>query len=429
MPAPADASFGGQKRPAGEIERAGTTSQLASTDVQLSGNPAPKKAHLDRVVDTSALAHATDGTTASSDATAMPGRAPLTPRYLLRVQYDGSNFHGFQRQAESRTVQGCVEEALRTFARGGADGRNDRKGDERVKIDSSGIISHGSSRTDAGVHALDATLHVDLERTSKRHPDKIQRPYAPETVMSAVNHFLRRAGSDDVRVWRCHRVDPERFHARYSATGRTYTYRIRVAPSCDPPGVFEAGKVWHVVRDVPLDVAKMRAAARHLLGTHDFSAFRAAGCQASSPVRSVDVIDVSADDRHLNAFSPGSVAGPPDDFAEIASSPSRGDGEEASAREGRIKPARPEATSVVLTFSAPSFLYHQVRLMVAALVGVGRGDLTPEDVLVLLAKKDSKLVPPMAPAHGLYLARVHYDGTRKWDARRDADEKAKDETS
>ena len=160
----------------------------------------------------------------------------------------------------------------------------------------SGVLTHGSSRTDAGVHALDATLHVDLERVSRRRPTRCVEPFTAHAVMSATNHFLKRAGDADVRVWDCVRVDPAKFHARYCATARTYVYRIRVSPTHRPPGVFESGKVWHVARDEPLDVARMREAARSLVGARDFSSFRARGCQAKSAVRTVEAIEVESDD-------------------------------------------------------------------------------------------------------------------------------------
>ena len=405
---PADAPVG-SKRPAPETARPGPARAPAAGPPSPSGSPSKKPRD-------SFAAESRDDASAAPGA--MAGRARSLPaRYLLRVQYDGTNFHGFQRQAAARTVQGCVEDALSRLVGGDKAGKGDAPRSLRV-------LTHGSSRTDAGVHALDATLHVDLERISKRRPTEVVEPFTAHAVMSATNHFLRRAGVVDARVWDCLRVDPERFHARFSATARTYVYRIRVSPSHRPPGVFERGKVWHVARDEPLDVSAMREAARRLVGARDFSSFRARGCQATSATRTVEALAVESDDALARAFDPeaprlggsgrdedeGGDDDDDDDFSAV-------EVREACSNPDR-KPRRGGSSSVVVTTRAPSFLYHQVRLMVATLVAVGAGDMTCADVDALLAKKDVAAAPPMAPACGLYLARVHYDGSRPWDARR-----------
>ena len=166
----------------------------------------------------------------------MGATARTAPRYLLRIQYDGTNFHGFQRQANARTVQGVVEDALGAFAGGGGKGKGAHEP----------IRTCGSSRTDAGVHALDNTVHVDLSRVSNRKPSGDARalpPHKPHTIVAAVNHFLKKT-APDARLTGCVRVDPQKFHARFSATGRTYHYRMHVSP--EPPSLFERGRVWHV---------------------------------------------------------------------------------------------------------------------------------------------------------------------------------------
>ena len=405
---PADAPVGA-KRPAPETARAGPARAPAAGPPPPSGSPAKKPR---------ASVAAESRGDASAAAGAMAGRAPSLPaRYLLRVQYDGTNFHGFQRQAAARTVQGCVEAALSRLV-------GDEKAEKGDAAQSLRVLTHGSSRTDAGVHALDATLHVDLERVSRRRPTRCVEPFTAHAVMSATNHFLKRAGDADVRVWDCVHVDPAKFHARYCATARTYVYRIRVSPTHRPPGVFESGKVWHVARDEPLDVARMREAARSLVGARDFSSFRARGCQAKSAVRTVEAIEVESDDALARAFDPFScgVSDERDDFSAVEaveeeSSPTRTHGRDEKKKK---KNRSASASSVVVTTRAPSFLYHQVRLMVGTLVAVGAGDMTPADVEALLAKKDVASAPPMAPARGLYLARVHYDGSRRWDAARGA---------
>ncbi len=412
---PADAPVG-SKRPAPETARAGPARAPAAGPPPPPGSPAKKP-------------RASPGD-ASAAPGAMAGRAPSLPaRYLLRVQYDGTNFHGFQRQAKARTVQGCVEDALSRFVGGEKKGDDDAT-DATDAARRSGVLTHGSSRTDAGVHALDATMHVDLTRVSRRTPSLTPNPFEARAVMSAVNHFLRRAGANDARVWACARVCPEKFHARYSATARTYVYRLRVSPAHRPPSVFEKGKVWHVVRDEPLNVDAMREAARLLTGARDFSSFRARGCQAKSAARTVDALDVEVDDALANAFDPESRAwfGERDtderfSLPEEVLEREETNREETNGGDERVKKKKRQknfVSCVAITARAPSFLYHQVRLMVATLVAVGAGDMTPADVQELLAKKDVSFAPPMAPACGLYLARVHYDGSRKWDARRGA---------
>ena len=378
------------------------------------------------------------------------GATRAAPRYLLRVQYDGTNFHGFQRQANARTVQGCVEDALDAFAGGGGGGGGG--GGEGAETMRSSIVTHGSSRTDAGVHALDNTMHVDLPpRVSRREPTRTLPPHEPHVVASALNHFLKKRGAPDVAVTRCIRVDPDRFHARFSATGRTYHYRMHVSPT--PPSLFERGRVWHVCSgagdrpgagdspggDSPgaadgwgLDVDAMRRAAAHLVGTHDFSTFRASGCQASSPVRTLwDVrVDAAPSWPPFPAI-PATDSTRLDDFSkvEVTTEAESSDGGKDRARALRGRTDRPGAEprrphpppsrpltsgGVVITAVGPSFLYHQVRLMVATLRAIGAGEMDPAAVPMLLALRTPTAVPAMAPAHGLYLGRVHYDGTREW---------------
>jgi len=302
------------------------------------------------------------------------------------------------------------------------------------------IVTHGSSRTDAGVHALDNTMHVDLPpRVSRREPTRTLPPHEPRVVASALNHFLKKRGAPDVAVTRCIRVDPDGFHARFSATGRTYHYRMHVSPT--PPSLFERGRVWHVCSgagdrlgagDSPrgdsspmyggwgLDVDAMRRAAAHLVGTHDFSTFRASGCQASSPVRTLwDVrVDAAPSWPPFPAVPATDSYPGRDDFSKVevtteAESPSS---RAADVGKDRARAPRGPLTSggVVITAVGPSFLYHQVRLMVATLRAVGAGEIDAASVPELLAARTPRAVPAMAPAHGLYLGRVHYDGTREW---------------
>lgn len=273
------------------------------------------------------------------------------PRYLLQLEYNGSSFSGYQRQTGAKTVQGYVEAALKKF------------------LGSDTLISI-SSRTDAGVHAICNTAHVDICRTSKRKPGETLEPYPPETVRRALNHFLK-LSSPDVSIIGVKRVSPF-FHARHNAIGRTYYYRIQTGES-QQPSIFEQGRVWHV--PAQLDIEKMQAATRHIIGRQDFSTFRAAGCQSKSPIRTLEMLEI----RSCPTWS------------ALPSS-------EASAR----------VESFVIITKARSYLYHQVRLMVGLLKAVGLGEISVDEIPGLIEKRTPHVLPPMAPACGLFLGDVHY---------------------
>ena len=182
------------------------------------------------------------------------------PRYKLIVEYDGTPFHGWQRQTNGWSVQACLERAVHRFC------------GETVTL-------HAAGRTDAGVHALGQTVHVDLERA---HPD--------HTVRNALNFHLQ---PDPVAVLAAEHVDAE-FHARFSATRRHYRYRI--VNRAAPPTVARH-RVWHV--PVGLDRNAMHTAAQVLVGQHDFTTFRAAQCQSNSPVKTLDSLDVSGSGEEI----------------------------------------------------------------------------------------------------------------------------------
>ena len=248
------------------------------------------------------------------------------PRYRLDVEYSGTPYCGWQRQAGSPSVQQAIEEAIETFAH------------HPVRL-------HAAGRTDTGVHAEGQVAHVELVRE-----------WEAETVRRAINAGLLRSG-DAVAVRRATRVD-DQFHARFSATARHYRYAI-----VDRNWPVTTGRdlVWWVPTQSPLDVAAMAAAAAHLTGRHDFTTFRAAQCQADSPVRTLDRLEVT--------------------------------------REGE---------RIVVHASARSFLHHQVRSMVGALKMAGTGRWSPNDVRVALAATDRQRCPAMAPPGGLSLIGVDY---------------------
>lgn len=247
---------------------------------------------------------------------------PRMPRYKLIIEYDGSPFSGWQVQSEDLSVQGALQTAIFLFS------------GQQVTI-------RGAGRTDAGVHALGQVAHVDLARD-----------WDPGRVRDAINAHLR---PNPCAVIEC-AVVPPTFDARFSATARHYVYRILMRRA---PPVLERGRVWWLPHE--LDREAMRAAAEQLVGTHDFTTFRATQCQALSPVRTLDRLDVGSD---------------------------RGE--------------------IAIRASARSFLHNQVRSMVGTLKLVGEGKWKPEDAGAALAARDRTRCGTVAPASGLYLERVDY---------------------
>ena len=244
------------------------------------------------------------------------------PRYRLRVEYDGSGYNGFQAQTDQPTVQGAIETAVRAFS------------GQSVRIAAAG-------RTDTGVHATGQVVHVDLDKD-----------WPAATVMNALNaHLVREA----VSVLDCAVAEGD-WHARFSATGRRYLYRILNRPGRP---ALDRERVWHVKRT--LDVEAMNAAAQVLVGQHDFTTFRDMACQSASPVKTLDVARV-----------------------------------ERSGEEVR------------LVFEARSFLHRQVRSMTGTLVEVGLGRWSPDDVRTALEARDRAACGPVAPSDGLYLTGVDY---------------------
>jgi tRNA pseudouridine38-40 synthase len=244
------------------------------------------------------------------------------PRYRLTVEYDGGPFAGFQAQADQPSVQTYLERALTAFS------------GEESRI-------HVAGRTDAGVHATGQAVHFDLSRS-----------WSPDVIRDALNAHLV---PHPIAVLEAQAVAPD-FHVRFSAVGRRYLYRVfdRRAPA-----VLERGRAFWVKS--PLDVEAMAAAARRLIGHHDFTTFRDAQCQAKSPMRTLD--------------------------------------------EASVVRSGPE---VRLTFAARSFLHRQVRSMVGSLVEVGAGRWSGDDLSAALEARDRARCGPVAPAHGLYLVEVDY---------------------
>jgi tRNA pseudouridine38-40 synthase len=244
------------------------------------------------------------------------------PRYRLTIEYDGRPYHGFQAQAELASVQGAIERAVKAFC------------GQTLRLQAAG-------RTDTGVHATGQVVHVDLEKA-----------WPAEVVRNALNAHLV---PEPIVVLEASVAEGD-WHARFSATERRYLYRIlnRMAPPA-----LEQGRVWHVKK--PLDAEAMHEAAQVLVGHHDFTTFRDLGCQAKSPMKTLDLARVR--------------------------------------REGEF---------ILLEFASRSFLHRQVRSMTGSLAEVGIGRWTKADLKAALEARDRKACGPVAPAEGLYLTGVGY---------------------
>lgn len=243
-------------------------------------------------------------------------------RFRLTIEYDGRPFMGWQRQAHGPSVQAAIEDAA-------------------AAITGETVTVHGAGRTDAGVHATGMVAHVDIERA-----------FTPFRLREAFNARLRPA---PVAVIDCATAVDD-FHARFSCVARHYEYRIvnRRAPL-----TFDAGLAWRVA--TPLDADAMHRAAQQLVGRHDFTTFRSAHCQADSPVRTLDRLDVVREGNTIRIFA-----------------------------------------------SARSFLHHQVRSMTGCLELVGRGKWSADDLKVALEARDRAALGLNAPPDGLYFIRADY---------------------
>jgi tRNA pseudouridine38-40 synthase len=244
------------------------------------------------------------------------------PRYKLTIEYDGTLFAGWQFQADRDTVQGVLQTALTALC-------------------GHPVKAAGAGRTDAGVHALAQVAHVDLEKD-----------WRVDRLRDAVNAHLR---PHAVAVLSAEKAAVG-FDARFSAKKRHYLYRIA---NRRPDLALDRLRAWRVPRK--LDVEAMHDAAQRLVGKHDFTTFRSTECQAKSPVKTLDRLDVSRKDDE-----------------------------------------------VIVTTSARSFLHNQVRSMVGSLALVGDGKWSAQDLAAALASRDRAACGPVAPPEGLYLVRVDY---------------------
>jgi tRNA pseudouridine38-40 synthase len=244
-------------------------------------------------------------------------------RYKLTIEYDGGPFKGFQLQQTAPSVQGALERAILAFS------------GEAARV-------HVAGRTDTGVHATGQVIHFELSKA-----------WRTDVVRDAINAHLV---PEPVSVLICELAEDD-FHARFSATGRSYLYRVLDRKA---PPVIERARVWWV--KTPLDVEAMQAAAQLLVGTHDFTTFRDMHCQSRSPLKTLKVAEVY-----------------------------------------RV------GLEVHLVFAARSFLHRQVRSMTGSLVEVGAGRWSVDRLREALEARDRRACGQVAPSHGLYLTGVDYE--------------------
>ncbi len=245
------------------------------------------------------------------------------PRYKVSVEYDGTDFYGWQSQKNANTIQGEIESVLFKLSQ------------EKIKI-------YGASRTDKGVHAYGQVAHFNIEKN-----------YELCEIQGAVNYYLK---PQKICIVKIEKVDDD-FHARFSAKTKQYTYKI--INRITEPALLK-NRAWHIKKT--LDVDMMKEASSYLIGIHDFSSFRAVGCQSSSPIKSIDSICIDKTNDEIN-----------------------------------------------ITFVAKSFLYNQIRIMVGSLSDFGKSKFSPSYMKKIIEAKNRKLAGETAPSCGLYLDKVSYD--------------------
>lgn len=251
------------------------------------------------------------------------------PRYKLFIEYDGTPFCGWQAQSHAPSVQQTLETVIARFA------------EHAVRLCVAG-------RTDSGVHALHQVAHFDMDKVM--HTDTVR-----DAANAHLRDLLRLPAISVLNV----EIVPTTFHARHSAIRRYYLYRILNRRS---PSALDIRRVWHLPK--PLDIEAMQDACSVLIGRHDFTTFRASNCQAKSPIKNLDHLEIKQNQEEIH-----------------------------------------------ITAHARSFLHHQVRSITGGLMQVGSGKWTKNDLKTALEACDRQRCPVMAPAHGLYLTGVDYAQT------------------
>ena len=246
-------------------------------------------------------------------------------RWKIIIEYDGTDYAGWQRQVDVPSIQQSIETAITKFCQ------------QEITI-------HAAGRTDAGVHARGQVAHFDL--------DYGDRELSGLELLKAINAHL---GKEPISILHAEEV-AEDFHARFSAVNKMYRYIILNRPA---PPTFQQRQVWHYKR--PLDADKMHEGAQVLLGHHDFTTFRDSQCQANSPMRTLDRLDVRCEDD-----------------------------------------------LIIIEAEARSFLHHQIRNFAGTLILLGEGKWTPQDLKKALEAKDRTKGGMTAPASGLYLFRIDF---------------------
>ena len=252
-------------------------------------------------------------------------------RYKLTIEYDGKNFNGWQKQKGMKTIQGVIEESL-------------------FKFSGKKITIYGAGRTDTGVHATGQVAHLDLnEEGLEDKNSKLGK------LTMGLNFYLSRLCDNRISIIETIKVDNE-FHARFSAIGRKYKYCILNRRTASP---LLKDKTWRIPNS--LNIKLMKNASKHLLGKHDFTAFRSIDCQAKSPIKTIDNITINNNGELIEIY-----------------------------------------------VEAKSFLMNQVRIIAGTLVDVGLLKKTDKDILAALDKKDKKFSGPTAPSSALILQKVIY---------------------
>ncbi len=244
-------------------------------------------------------------------------------RYKATIEYKGTSFVGFQKQNNGLSVQEVLEQAIK-------------------KSTSDDVFCYCAGRTDAGVHAIGQVAHFDSNTKLNT-----------QTLLKAINFHI---SNKDVALLNLEKVDINNFHARFSAQSREYIYKIINRPS---HLTFYQGLAWNVYQK--LDVSKMQEAAKYFIGTHNLSSFRNNGCQAKSPIKTIDELKVTKQGDEIQIY-----------------------------------------------IKARSFMYNQVRITAGTLKDVGTGKLKPSDIKDIIKAEDRSKASATAPAYGLYFLKVNY---------------------